>query len=157
MKKFLIALLSLVAVSFATTVVTSSGVNYENLGIRMTISSANAYDTIAATDSATLTSDFIPNRGEEIMLVHSAITGGGSDSVNLVVNVDALGTDGSVLYRIAADTLVAASEVPVSLPLLGGAKYRIKLNGITGNGGVVILNKIYLVARRALTISKPWN
>jgi hypothetical protein len=155
MKKFLIALLSLVAVSFATTVVTSSGVNYENLGIVATISSVSNYDTIVTTDSVTLTSTFVPNRGDEVMLVHSPFVASG-DSVNLIVNIDVLGIDGSVLYRIPADTLVAESEIPVSLPLLGGAKYRIKLKGITGNS-TVILNKIYLVARRALTITKPWN
>jgi hypothetical protein len=156
--KFLSVLLLLVAFCFATTVATTSGVNYENMGIRLTISSASAYDTIAATDSATLTSDFVPPRGEEILLVHSPFTGSGSDSVHLAVNIDALAADGSVLYRALADTLASANEQPISLPLLGGAKYRIKLNGISGaNGGVVILNKVYLYGRRGVTVAKPYD
>ena len=153
MFKHILAVLAAVAVAHAITPVYTSGVNYENLGIVQTISSAAAYDTLVATDSINLVTT-TGRDGAELFLVRDAITGGGSDSVAVQVMVDALDGNGNLLYRTIADSLTAAAGEAISLPAIVGAKMRIKRVGYTGNGGVVILNRIYLAARRVINFDK---
>ena len=158
MKNILAFLLIVVSFAYAAAPTFSSGVNYTHLGIATggSISTATGYDTLGAADSATLTSNFVPEKGTENILVNSAITGTGSDSLVIQVLVDALDGSDNLLYRTIADTITSNAGEPVTLPLYGATKYRIKLKTITGSGTQVILNRLYIYARTVLTQSKEW-
>jgi len=159
--KFLSVLLLLVAFCFATDIVTTSGVNYESLGFSATISSTTGFDTLSGVDSVTLITNYIPQKGCETILVKDASSGYSQDSLFALVYVDALDLNGNTLFRTLVDTLVNVSTVTpgiaISLPMVGGAKYKVKLVTTSATGGQSIINRAYLLSRRALTLSKPWN
>lgn len=139
---------------------TSGDVVYEYGGLDYIISTS-AFDTLAtATDSTTLLSGKSFSPDWQYILVRNAITGTGSDSVKLAVRVDALDSDGSLLYSTLADSLTTSDGEQILLPIFGsvfGQKIRIKLIAYTGNGGQVILNKFQIYKRRPVNINKTWK
>jgi hypothetical protein len=116
-------------------------------------------DTVGGTNSVTLFSNLkFPNFWNYI-LVPSKITGAGNDSVKLHIIVEALDKDGNLLTRTIVDSLTDSICSEIYLPInetIHGAKFSIKAKGITGNGGVVILNKFYIYLRRAVIIDKKY-
>lgn len=136
---------------------------YQYGGVDIAISTSTGLDTLSgATDSMTLLSGkaFDVQSGWQYILVRDAFSGGGSDSVAIQVNLDALDKDGNLLYRTAIDSFTASAGEAVLLPLLGtvfGHKYRIKLHTYTGNGGEVILNRFYIYKRRPVTMIQQWK
>jgi hypothetical protein len=154
---FLLAALGIQAA--APTTISSPAV-CEPGGIFFTISSAASLDTVVKTDSVTLLDSkaFGTARdGWEYILLRDVITGDGADSVNMRLVVDALDGSGNLFYRTEVDTMTDSTGEAISLPInnsVNGWKYRIKLIGITGNGGEVILNRMYIIKRRPVTIHK---
>lgn len=157
MKNFILLICVFVAAVFAAAPSTTTDVNYEDIGTIVTISGAAAFDTLGATDSSTLTSTLVNREGCEYILTRDAFTGSGSDSVAVQVLVDALDGGGTLLFRTIADTAVLAAGEAVSLPLVGGTQYRVKLKSIAPSGTVIILNRLYIVGRRLLTVTKTWR
>lgn len=137
--------------------------SYQYGGVDIAISTSTGLDTLSgASDSMTLLSGkaFDVQSGWQYILVRDAISGDGSDSVKIQVNLDALDKDGNLLYRTAIDSFTEASGEAVLLPLLGtafGHKYRIKLHTYADNGGVVILNRFYIYKRRPVTMTQQWK
>lgn len=126
-----------------------------------TASSAVGADTLVGTDSTTLWTNLNPAKEYEYFYVRDAITGTGSDSVNLQVRVDCKATKGgTVLYRSVVDTITAAAGEAIGLALGTtniGQYFDVKLIGLAGTGGQVIINRGYLARRRPVTTSKPWR
>lgn len=132
-----------------TSVITDG--SYTSLG-KLTISSAAAYDTIVATDSNTIVNKQKFTNGAEYVLAVGAITGGGSDSVALQVNVTAYDDNSIFLIRKAVDTITVATGKQVLLPInstIVGDKFSVTLTGLATNGGEVIIGRIYIYYRKA--------
>ena len=107
-------------------------------------------DTIAATDSITVKSGIVPEIGYEYVLQLGGVSGNGADSVDLEVYLEAF--DGTTKIGSAAiDTLSTANTEAILLPFGQvapfGQKYTVKLRGITGNGGDVVLDNLYIFRR----------
>jgi hypothetical protein len=125
------------------------------------IKATGPFDTLSgATDSVTVFTKNLNYRGEgwQYILVRDAITGGGSDSVKIAVVLDALDGNNNLFYRTVVDSFTASTGEAVRLPIGGtviGTKYRVKFLTYTDNGGVVILNRIYLFKRRVNVKSVP--
>lgn len=161
-KSILVIIVSFLSVTLSYSAAPTNSVVDGSYGIYTdtVIYSSTGFDTVGATDSTTLFSKGLnyPGEGWQWILVRSAITGGGSDSVALQVVCDALDGSDNLLYRTVVDTFTAAAGEAVLLPIGGtifGIKYRVRLIGITGNGGVVILNRLYLMKRRVEVKSIP--
>lgn len=126
-----------------------------------TISTVAAFDTLGATDSTTIVSDFVPERPWEYIYIRDAITGTGADSVAVVVRVDCKDAyNGTVIYSVAIDTIVAAAGEAIAIPFGGtafGNAFDIKLVSIAPSGGQLIINKGYLWRRRFVNIEKNWQ
>ena len=124
-------------------------------------STAVAFDTVtSATDSSALATNFVPKRGYEYILVRDAITGTGSDSVALIVRVDALDGSGNLLYSTAVDSMTAAAGEAIALPFGGtlfGNKFNIVLKAYAGAGTQAIINRAYMFRRKALTNTKDYR
>lgn len=159
MKKIFGMVLALAAFAFAVAPTVTSGVNYEALGIATggKISAAAAYDTLGATDSSTLATGFVQDKFCESIFTIDAITGTGSDSLAVQVIVDALDYNGNLMFRTVVDTISTATGEAITLPLNGGSKYRIKLKSIAPSGTQIILNRMYILSRRVVTINRQWN
>ena len=131
-------------------------------GTHTLISSKAAYDTIVGdTGSVTIASNVRFENGWRYVLIRDAFTGSSSDSdsVNVVVNVEALDASGNLLYSTPVDTFTTPAGEAVDLTIgtaVFGDKYRIKLKGITGNGGEVIINRLRIVKWRPVVLQKKY-
>jgi hypothetical protein len=128
--------------------------------IDTTIDADGAFDTlVSANDSTQLLNDWRPDQKWEYILVRDAITGTGSDSVQVEVRVDAYDASGNLLYRTAADSFTAADGEAILLDFGGtlfGHKFDIELSGNANIGSQVILNRFSIWQRRAVTVNKAW-
>ena len=124
-------------------------------------SSAAAFDTLVGTDSTTLWSNLNPTRGRLSTIVRDAITGTGSDSVNLQVRVDCKdGFDGNLLYSVVVDTIASSVGEAIALDFGGalkGSYFDIKLVGLAGTGSQVIINRVLLDETRPVSYPKMWR
>jgi hypothetical protein len=124
-------------------------------------SSAVGLDTLVGTDSTTLWADLNPTRGYFSTIVRDAITGTGSDSVNLQVRVDCKdGVRGNILYSVVVDTMTSSAGEPIALDFGGalkGNRFDIKLVGLAGTGSQVIINRVLLDETRPVSYPKMWR
>lgn len=144
---------------FATPVSCLSGVNYDNLGIikKVATGAGGATDTLgSATDSSTILDNYVPGPYEQI-LVRNTFTGTGAATITATVFVDALDSAGGVLTRTAVDTMNAAAGECMSLPMVGGSKYRVKIIGYGSSGFPVYMNRFYVTGRRVINWNKDWR
>ncbi len=124
------------------------------------IDTDGAFDTLAGTSDSSTIIDSIwrPDKGYEYILVRDAITGTGSDSVKVQVRVDCF--DGlTKMYALAIDSFTASTAEAVHIPIGGtlyGNKFRIRAVAYADNGGQVILNRLAIWRRRAVTITQKW-
>jgi hypothetical protein len=130
-------------------------------GTHTLISSKAAYDSIGGIDTVTIASNVKFENGWRYVLIRDAFTGSSSDSdsVNVVVNVEALDASGNLLYSTPVDTFKTPAGEAVDLTIgtaVFGDKYRIKLIGITGNGGKVIINRLRIVKWRPVVLQKNY-
>ena len=167
LKKFL----SLFAVLLCVAVVNAAAPTYsttdaivENGGLFYTIASGS-FDTLVGVDSSTI---FVNQKLEpdwQYTLVRGRVTGtaadgSGTDSVAMQVRIDALDSDGNLLYTHLADSITTVAGEAIKLPFFGpviGSKYRVKLIGYTGNGGQVIVRQLYIYKTRPVVINKTWK
>lgn len=153
-KIFSIALL-LAAFALPVSAVENTDVQTNEVLLASTISNAAAYDTIVSTATATVLLAYTTDRfGSEYTLVWDAITGTGSDSVNLRVQVTALNASSASLYTTEVDTIANALGGATNLGLgstIVGSKYTVKLIGTALNGTQVILNRMYLYKRKPVS------
>lgn len=120
-----------------------------------TISATTGLDTLSGADSLTIELNNPLDPGWNYHIVRDAFTG--TDSVDVIVYVDNLDFAGNLLYRTAVDTFTAATGEAIALPLWEtalGPKFRIKLVSTADTGGQLILNRMYLIARRAVQVVK---
>jgi hypothetical protein len=143
----LFVLLSLSSVSATITAVETAldGKNF--------ISNARGFDTLAAAgDSVTLKSAWTPVDGSwEYFIFWDALTGTGSDSVAVAIEVQSLSPSGVVLKSTRVDTITAATAGSLVLPIgdsIFGFAYTVKAKAIAGIGTQLILNRMYLGRRR---------
>lgn len=148
----------LAAALFAASPTVTSGVNYDASGGIITISSTANHDTLVATDSSLILSSFTGQAGFEPILAIGPITGGGADSVRVFVYADCYGPSGDIISRETVDSIKTVGGVCpgkyISLLLPPAYKYDVKLVGLTGNGGQVILNRMYVFFRKVITFTK---
>ena len=124
-------------------------------------STVAASDTVVSTAICTLMTDFNPERGYEYIIVRDAITGTGADSVDLTVNIACKdGAGGNLLYTVLLDTMAASAGEAVNLEIGSaalGLRYDVTVTGGGDNGAEVILNRVYLFKRRAVSTTKEWR
>jgi hypothetical protein len=120
-----------------------------------TISSSTAFDTlIGASDSSTIVTYWKPDQEWEYVLVRDAITGNGSDSVKFAIRVIAYDENSNLIYFVDVDSAAALAGEAYALSIAGanfGMKFTIKAKAYTDNGGEVILNRISIWKRKAIT------
>lgn len=119
------------------------------------IDSDGAYDTLAADNDSTakFLSGFKPDKGYQYILVRDAITGTGSDSVEVEVVVDTKDGSGNLLYRTLVDSFTSSAGEAIFLPIgetLIGHKFDVHLKAGAAVGTQVILNRLYLYRRKAV-------
>jgi hypothetical protein len=152
-KKIIITLVALSAVVLATAPVSTSGVNYDNYRVVASITK----DTVAGTALDTLISGLRNVSGEELVLVRAASTNIPlDDSCAISVSVQATDGLGNLIYSVAVDSFTTIAGEAVALPRVGGEEMRITLKGYGANKSVH-LNGIKILARKVLTITKPWD
>lgn len=152
-KKISLILAMAFAVAFATAPVSTSGVNYSNYRVVASITK----DTVAATALDTLISGIRNVNGEELVLVRAASTNIPlDDSCAISVSVQATDGLGNLIYSVAVDSFTTIAGEAVALPRVGGEEMRIIFKGYGANKSVY-LNSIKILARKVLTITKPWD
>lgn len=116
-------------------------------------------DTLAGTsDSITIWTlkQFEP--GWHYVAKSGIITGGGSDSVKFIYAVDVYNSSKVRIGRyFSTDTVTTYTGSTIELPIFTqvmGSYYTIKAMSVTDNGGVVILNNLYIDRFRYKTIDK---
>lgn len=124
-----------------------------------TIIATSAFDTLtSATDSSDLITGWEPDDGWEYALVKGAITGTGSDSVKIQVNLDCYDVNGTLIGRYVQDSITAAAFEIMELPVRGGVipghSFDIVAKCYTAAGGQAILNYLSIIKRRLITIQK---
>lgn len=159
MKHFLSLVLILAAVSFAAApsyTAVDAGYEMKRVG-----TVAAAYDTLSgASDSVVLWSNFKWDDGCEYMLVRGPITGTGSDSVKIALQVIVEDEIGTQLYTAAVDSFAAAAGEVCLLGLNGaviGIRGDIRLRTYADNGGQVILPKFELWRRKPIVTQSRSN
>lgn len=128
------------------------------------IDTNGSFDTLAATDSVTILSNFDPKFGWEYILQRDAFTGTAADSsaddtVTVEVRVDCKDRHGNVYQYYVVDSMTAAVGESVLIPfgsLILGDKFDIKLRTYAG-GTQLIINRLRLWRRRAQTTAKSSN
>jgi hypothetical protein len=150
-KKISIAVLLLVAFSFALPPSGDAGVDYVWEHYR-TISSATNYDTITAAEG---TIDLLASHtfepGWQYVLAVGAPTAAATNE--LIVQVLCLDLNGNLLYTQNVDTLTNVGEA-VALTIgrsAFGHKFTVRLYGGAAQSGNGILNRAYIYRKRAIT------
>lgn len=109
-------------------------------------------DTLTASTKDTLVDYFVPRANYDYELHVRAFTSAGGDSVNSVIEIEALGPDSTRLTSyICVDTVNDSAGTQVLLPVndsIVGNYYRIILKAITGQGGVILPNSSVPMYRR---------
>jgi hypothetical protein len=168
MKKFLVFLLALVSICFADAVSnTADDAAYSVEGLATSggvvvgdISSSTGYDTLAASDSVTILSNWKPEPGYEQLLVVGQITGTGSDSVAFAVRVDVKDNSGNLLYRATVDSVTSSAGKVLNLAIgtkAIGFQYDVKFKTYTGAGTQAIINQVFVFKRRPITVFQSWQ
>ena len=151
---FVISILLMVAFAFANTAPSHSVTDGYYVTVRdTTIRSTAAWDTLGATDSLTVLTDYNPDIGWEYILALSPLTGTGADSLVAYIRVDANDENGNVTqYYSCPDSVLINTGTNTRLPFgsaVFGMKYDVKLLTTTGSGTQVIVNRAHLWKRRA--------
>lgn len=157
----ILAILLVAAVSCFALAPTNSATNGNySWDVDYTISSAAGFDTVGgAADSSTLISLRPLQTGYEYILVRDAITGDGSDSIKISLSARMYDINKNLMYTVEVDSFTAAAGEAVSIPVGGtlfGSYMTLKAMTYTDNGGVVILNRMYLLKRKVLSTVKNW-
>jgi hypothetical protein len=124
------------------------------------IDTAGALDTLAVdTDSTILLTNFKVRPGWEYILTRDAITGTGSDSVKLQVNIDATDRNGTLMQRFAADSFTTSAGEDVVLPFYTTAfgdngKWKVIIKAYTDLGSQVILNRFQMWRRIPVAVKR---
>lgn len=134
-----------------------------NRYVELIVAKGSAWDTLSGVDSATFATKITIPFGCYTVLTRAAITGGGADSVNAQVVVDAYDINNNFLYRTAVDTFTTASSAcpgeQIAIPIYStifGDKFTIKIISLSGAGagGVQILNSMRLYVRKLFIETK---
>lgn len=159
MKYFLIALFTflMVTVSYGDAPSNSYVDSWPLWQADTAIDTNGAFDTLAATDSTTILTNFNPRFGWNYYLQHDALTGTGSDSVAMEVRVDLKDNNGNVYQYYAVDSLTSSAGETVLLPFgskMFGDKCDVKLRTYTGSGSQIIINRLRLWKARPIFTEK---
>ena len=125
-----------------------------------TISSSTGYDTLGEADSSSLLSNFVPQKGYQYILVRDAFTGTGSDSTSVQLRLSSKDCNKSLLYTTAVDSMTSSAGEAIVLPFgetAFGCYFDLKLMGYGDDGGQLIVNRVYLYKRRAITTTQDWQ
>ena len=168
MPKFLVAMFIafICSVTFAATdaVVEVEGYAVQSGSAVGVISSSTAYDTVGASGTITLLSNWVPQKGYNYALVVGTITGTGSDSVALAIVLDCKDASGNVIYSATVDSVTSsvggAFDLDVGSIAAGagaiGHKFDVKLTAYTGAGTEAKLTRLYIYRSRPMNISRDW-
>ncbi len=157
---FALLVLALALTCSAQGVMTSSLTNAQYEFQRASVIATSAFDTLSETDSTTILSKYAFQPGWEYFLVRNDISGSGSDSVKIALRMDLLTESGTQVYSTVCDSMTALAGEAMLLPINRSAfamKATIKGITYTGNGGVVILNRLELWQRRAVVVQQNWK
>jgi len=108
-------------------------------------------DTLAATDSVTIKSNFKPDQGWEYILVNPAFSGTGSDSVAIQVRIECENANGTKIYTAYSDSITVAVGKAGLLSFGGrafGAQYDIRGFTYTGAGTQAIISGSWQIWKR---------
>lgn len=162
MKKFFAIVLLMVASAFAAAPTGAAVDGVYDYTIDTLISEVNGFDTLATTaDSSTIVSKWKPDRGDgkawEYVLVRGRNTGTSADSAQIMIRVDCLTKNDSLLYSIWPDsTTDAPAGEAILLPIAQtcfGEKFTIKcLAYNNGSALQLIINELAIYKRRPLTL-----
>ena len=124
------------------------------------IDTSGAFDTLtSATDSSLVLENFCIKPGWEYILERDAITGTGSDSVKVIVNINAVSTSGSLMHRYAVDSMTTSAGEAYIIPFHNAAfgdpcEYEIELMGYAAIGSQVIINRLQMWRRFFVNTTK---
>lgn len=145
MKKFLFGVFILLASVAVNAAGISTALNISKLDTAITVA-----DTLGATDSITLMSNFIPEPGWSYALISPTITGTGSDSVAIQIRVQCENSAGDVVYTAYPDSVTAANGQVIDLAfgkLAFGSRYNIRGFTYTGAGTQAIISGDWQIFR----------
>lgn len=141
MKKILFTILvGLVSLGFAGNLITAD-TPFES---KIEVASVTK-DTLAASDSQTIATKFIPEqKGFFYYLTNNNFTGTGADSVVMCIYSDEYTYNDSLMGRMFVDSLKTAYNMKsILLPVhngLPGSKHTLKAVTVTGSGAQIITN-----------------
>ena len=140
-----IAVLTVFATVFAAP---PSSTMYSNYTVQQEVA-ISIDDTIGATDSLTIVSNasFGAGDGKQYAIMYAAPTGGGTDSLKVQFVLDANNSSGSFVFRTVIDSMQTTGDI-IDLSTIPAPSYTLKIKGYTGNGGEVIIPKMYLISRK---------
>lgn len=155
-KVFFLILAALVVVGYSANPTRTAADGMYEWSIDSMIDTNGAYDTLGATDSTSILTNWTPKSGYEYVIVFDAITGTNAATATLAWCLDSKSPTGTLLYRTYVDSIVGATTTAGEAVLLPigttcfGSKFTLKLWTYTTSGAQVIINRLYLFKRRII-------